>query len=738
MRKYPIEQVRDIGIIAHIDAGKTTVTERVLFYTGISHKIGEVHDGQAIMDWMEQERERGITITSAATTCFWVPADIDKTEANPLRDSEDKKKAQKEHISNGAKQNEYQINIIDTPGHIDFTAEVQRSLRVLGGAVVVFDGVAGVEPQSETVWRQADKFKVPRLCFINKLDRIGASFKKSLDSILEKLSPAALALQIPIGEEDSFEGVIDLLNMKALKFEGDFGQIVKEVILLDEKGQPCPEARELVPDNLLEEAKKCRKKMVEKIVAEDENILEKYLAGKEIPVKDLKKILREAIIKYKLIPVFCGTALKNKGIQPLLDGICNYLPSPKDIPPIKGTNPKTGDEIERKPDDLEKFSALAFKVATDPYVGTLTYFRVYSGSLTRGSYLLNSVTSEKERIGRILRMHAAEREEVEEVFAGDIAATVGLKNTQTGHTLCDPTEPIILEKIVFPEPVISIRVEPKSRADQERIALALKKLSEEDPTFKVKSDLETGETIISGMGELHLEIIIDRMKREFKVESVVGKPQVAYKETILEEAEAEGKYIRQSGGRGQYGHVWLRIKPAEEGKGFKFIDEIKSGIIPREFIPSVEKGVKEAMARGVLAGYPMTDVEVALYNGSFHEVDSSENAFKIAASMAFQEAAKKAKLVLLEPIMKLEVIIPSKFLGDIIGNLSARRGRIEETKDRLNMKIIDTKVPLAEMFGYATTLRSLTEGRGTFTMEFDHYDQVPQSITQEIIEGKRR
>ena len=721
MRQYPIERVRDIGIIAHIDAGKTTVTERVLFYTGISHKIGEVHDGKAIMDWMEQERERGITITSAATTCFWNLTGSGLPDKNKT----------------GEKQNEYRINIIDTPGHIDFTAEVQRSLRVLDGAIVVFDGVAGVEPQSETVWRQADKFKVPRLCFINKLDRVGASFKKSFDSILEKLSPNIVALQIPIGEEENHKGVINLLSMSVLKFEGDFGQIVKEVALLDENGKPCPEARELVSDNLLEEAKNYREKMVEKIVAEDEKILEKYLAGKEIPVKDLKEILRKAVIDYKLIPVFCGSALKNKGVQPLLDAVCDYLPSPKDIPSVDGIDLKTGQTIKRKVDDSESFSALAFKVASDPYVGTLTYLRVYSGSLTSGSYLLNSTTGEKERIGRILIMHAAEREEVKEIFSGDIVATVGLKNTQTGHTLCDKDNPIILEKIVFPKPVISIRIEPKSKADQERIALSLKKLSEEDPTFKVKSDLETGETIISGMGELHLEIIIDRMKREFNVEATVGKPHVAYRETIRQESEAEGKYIRQSGGRGQYGHVWLRIKPREEGQGFKFIDEIKSGIIPKEFIPSVKKGVKEAMDRGVLAGYPMTDIEVALYNGSFHEVDSSENAFKIAASMAFQEAAKKAKLVLLEPIMKLEVVAPSKFLGDIVGNLSARRGRIEETKDRLNIKIIDAKAPLSEMFGYATTLRSLTEGRGNFTMEFDRYNETPQSITQEVIEGKR-
>ena len=699
-RKYPIEKVRDIGIIAHIDAGKTTVTERVLFYTGISHKIGEVHDGQAIMDWMEQEKERGITITSAATTCFWIP-----------RDKERKK------------ENEYQINIIDTPGHIDFTAEVQRSLRVLDGAIVVFDGVAGVEPQSETVWRQADKYNVPRICFVNKLDRMGASFQRSFDSILEKLSPNAVALQIPIGLEGEHQGVIDLLKMKALKFNGDFGQIVEE---------------EEIPESLLAEAKEWRDKLVEKIVAEDENLLEKYLEGEEISNEKLKEVLRQAVLKYKLIPVFCGSALKNKGIQSLLDAVCDYLPSPKDLPSIKGINPKTGEEIERKADDSEKFSALAFKIAADPYVGTLTYFRVYSGSLTSGSYVLNSTTNQKERIGRILRMHSAEREEIKEVFTGDIAATVGLKNTKTGDTLCEEGHPIVLENITFPEPVISIRIEPESKADQEKMGTALKKLSEEDPTFRIKEDLETGETIISGMGELHLDIIVDRMRREFKVNAKVGRPQVAYKETIKQEAEAEGKYIRQSGGRGQYGHVWLRIKPRERGKGFNFVDEIKGGIIPKEFIPAVEKGVKEAMEKGIVAGYPMIDLEAVLYDGSFHEVDSSENAFKIAGSIAFQDAAKKANPVLLEPIMKLEVVVPTEFFGDAIGDLSARRGRIEETKDRLNLKVIDAKVPLAEMFGYATSLRSLTEGRGTFTMEFDCYKEVPQNIAQEIIEGKRR
>ena len=697
-RIYPIERTRDIGIIAHIDAGKTTVTERVLFYTGISHKIGEVHDGKAIMDWMDQERERGITITSAATTCFWTSIDSEKKD-------------------------EYRINIIDTPGHIDFTVEVQRSLRVLDGAVVVFDGVAGVEPQSETVWRQADKFQVPRICFINKLDRMGANFEKSLKSIWQKLSPLAVAVQLPVGEEAEFKGVIDLLNMKMVTFEGDFGQIVKETE---------------IPENLLEKAQEWREKLVEKVAAEDEKLVEKYLAKEEITVAELKKVLRKATLNYKLIPIFCGSALKNKGVQPLLDGVVDFLPSPMDLPSTKGTDPNTGQEIERKAEDIEPFSALAFKITSDPYVGTLTYFRVYSGSLTKGSYILNSTVGKQERIGRILRMHAAEREEVSEIFTGDIAATVGLKSTFTGHSLCDENNPIIFEKITFPEPVISIRVEPKTKADQEKMGLALKKLSEEDPTFRVKGDQETGEIIISGMGELHLEIIVDRMKRDFKVEANVGRPQVAYKETIQKEAEAEGKYIRQSGGRGQYGHVLLRAEPKERGEGFEFIDEIKGGVIPKEFIPAVEKGVREAMEKGVVAGYPLIDLSVALYDGSFHEVDSSEIAFKIAGSMAFQEVCKKAKPILLEPIMKLEVVIPAEFFGDVIGDLSARRGRIEETADRLNLKVISAKIPLVEMFGYATSLRSLTEGRGTFTMEFDCYETVPQNIVQEIIEGKKK
>ena len=689
-RTYAIEKTRDIGIIAHIDAGKTTVTERVLFYTGISHKIGEVHEGEAIMDWMAQEKERGITITAAATTCRWL---------------------------------DYWINIIDTPGHIDFTAEVQRSLRVLDGALVVFDGVAGVEPQSETVWRQADTYKVPRICFINKMDRTGASFEKSLESILQKLTKNAVAVQIPIGQEDKFEGVIDLITQKALYFEGDFGQKVVE---------------KEIPQELKEKAVEARQKMLEKIAAEDHDLLEKFLEKKEIPQETIKKVLRKATLAANLVPVFCGAALRNKGIQPLLDAICYYLPSPKDIPPAQGTDPKTGQDLLRKADDAEPFSALVFKIASDPYVGSLSYFRVYSGTLAKGSYILNSVTLERERIGRILRMHANSRKELDEVFAGDIAATIGLKNTITGHTLCDSSHPVLLEKVFFPEPVIAIRISPQTKADQEKLTLALKKLAEEDPTFRVKEDLETGETIISGMGELHLEILRERMKREFKVEATAGKPQVAYKETILGEAEAEGKYIRQSGGRGQYGDVWLKVKPKKRGEGYEFIDAIKGGTIPQEFIPAVKKGVREAMDKGVVAGYPIVDMEVTLYDGSFHEVDSSEVAFKIAASQALQEASKKAKPFLLEPVMKIEVVVPQEFFGDVIGDLNRRRGIIEETKDRANLKVIAGRVPLGEMFGYATSLRSLTQGRGTFTMEFSHYDRVPKNISQEIIEGKRR
>jgi len=716
MRQYPLEKYRNIGIIAHIDAGKTTVTERILFYTGISHRIGEVHEGQAIMDWMEQERERGITITAAATTCFWMP-----TYRRPKNYAEMSQK-EAEEIK---KQYEHRINIIDTPGHIDFTVEVQRSLRVLDGAVVVFDGVAGVEPQSETVWHQADKFKVPRICFVNKLDRLGASFENSFRSIQERLNPNAVAVQIPIGLEANFEGVVDLITMKAFYFEGEHGEKIIE---------------KEIPDDLKAESEKRRAILLEKIVETNDDLMNKYLEGEPITEEEIRKSLRKATINSELIPVFCGSALKNKGVQLLLDAVLDYLPSPIDLIPIKpiaGNHPKTGEEIIRQPSDSEPFTALAFKIATDPYVGSLTYFRVYSGVLKRGSYVLNSSTGNQERVGRIVRMHANHREEVEEMYAGDLGAIVGLKNTSTGDTLCDPNNPIILEKITFPEPVISVRIEPKTKADQEKLSLALHRLAEEDPTFRISSDQDTGETIISGMGELHLEIIIDRTKREFGVEANIGRPQVAYKETITAESEAEGKYIRQSGGRGQYGHVWLKIRPLERGKGFIFVDKIKGGIIPQEFIPAVEKGVKEAISKGILAGYPLVDLEATLYDGSFHEVDSSEIAFKIAGAMALQEAAKRAKPVILEPIMKVQVITPLEFLGDVTGDLNSKRGRIESISDRLNVKVIDAKVPLAEMFGYATKLRSMTQGRGTFTMEFDHYEEVPKSIEQMIIEGKK-
>jgi len=693
-RKYPIERCRNIGFIAHISAGKTTTTTCVLYYTGRIHKIGTLEKGTTPLDWMIQERERALTIVAAATSCYWKVGG-----------------------------QEYQINIIDTPGHIDFTAEVQRSLRVLDGAIVVFDGSEGVQPQSETVWHQANQFNVPRLCFVNKMDKAGANFMMNLESIWEKLSPNAIPLQIPVGAESKFEGLIDLITMKMLKFEGKEGEIQKEFE---------------IPQEMKSLAEEWRTRLIEKVAAEDVELLEKYLEKKEITPEELRKSLRKEVIACKIFPVFFGSLFKRIGVLPLLDGIVYYLPSPADLPAIKGTNPNTGEIIERKPLDDEPFCALAFKVQIDPYVGTLTYFRVYSGTLKRGSFVLNTTTRERERIGRILRMHADEREEVEEAFAGDILATVGLKNTSTGHTLCDENHPIVLEKVYFPEPVISVRVEPKTKADQEKLATALKKMAEEDPTFKVRVDEETGETLISGMGELHLEIITDRIKREFKVECNTGRPQVAYKETILETGEAEGKYIRQSGGRGQYGHVWLRVEPLERGKGFEFVDAIKGGIIPQEFIPAVEKGVKEAMDKGVLAGYPLIDMRVTLYDGSFHEVDSSEFAFKIAAAMALQEAVKKAKPILLEPIMKVEVICPPEFFGEVIADLSAKRGKIEETEDREKRKIIVAKVPLAEMFGYATTLRSLTQGRGSFTMEFSHYQEVPENIAKEIIEGKRK
>jgi elongation factor G len=702
-RQYAIEKYRNIGIIAHIDAGKTTTSERVLYYTGVSHKIGEVHEGAATMDWMEQERERGITITSAATTCFWVPGDYLKKDRT----------------------NEYRINLIDTPGHIDFTAEVQRSLRVLDGAVVVFDGVAGVEAQSETVWRQADKYNVPRICFINKLDRLGASFEKSLQSIWDKLTPNAVPVQISVGEEADFESIIDLIEMKHVKFEGDMGNDVKKFD---------------IPEELKAKATEWRNKMLEKIVSEDEALMEKYLEGKEISIDEIRATLRKATIACDLVPVFVGSSLKNKGVQLVLDGVIHYLPSPMDLPPVVGIDPNDENiKIERKLDDEEPFCSLAFKVATDPFVGTLTYLRAYSGQFKKGGYLINVTNGERERIGRILRMHANEREEVEDVYAGDIVAVVGLKNTSTGHTLCEEKgQQLILEKITFPEPVISIEVEPKLKADQEKMAVSLRKLQDEDPTFRMETQAETGETILSGMGELHLDIIVDRLKREFGVETNVGRPQVSYKETIERTAEAESKYVKQSGGRGQYGHVKIRLEPRNRGEGFEFVDEIKGGTIPREYIPAVEKGIKEAMAKGVVAGYTMIDMRVALYDGSFHEVDSSEIAFKIAASMAFQDGAKKAGAYILEPIMKLEVVVPPSFLGDVIGDLSSRRGQIEETQDRPGLKVIDAKIPLSEMFSYATNLRSLTEGRGTSTMEFSHYEKVPNNIAQEIIEGKRK
>ncbi len=713
-RDYPLDRVRNFGIIAHIDAGKTTTSERVLFYTGAQHKIGEVHEGETTTDWMEQERERGITITAAAITCFWT-----------LTSEKDKKDTSKKT----------RFNVIDTPGHIDFTVEVKRSMRVLDGAVVVFDGVAGVEPQSETNWRYADEASVPRLCFINKLDRTGASFERSYASILDRLSKKAVRVQIPIGEEAEHEGVIDLLKMKAYRFEGSMGEEVIE-------GE--------IPANLLEDAKKYRAELVERIVENDDVAMSAYLEGKEPTLEELKKILRKAVIANAIFPVFTGSALKNKGVQLVLDGVVDYLPSPLDLPPVKGINPKNGEELTRYANDEEPFTALAFKLQADPFVGQLTFFRVYAGTLEAGSYLYNANTGTKERVGRIVRLQADKREEVKKVFAGEIAAAVGLKDTRTSHTLCAEDAPIILEQIKFPEPVVSLRIEPKTKADQEKMGMALKKLSDEDPTFRVTSAEETGETIISGMGELHLEILVDRMKREFTVEANVGKPQVAYRETILGSSEAEGKYIKQTGGRGQYGHVRIRMKklePLEEGAKiaknvtredhFEFINNIKGGVIPQEFIGPVEKGLRESMDRGVLAGFPMVDVSIDLYDGSYHDVDSSEIAFKIAASMAFKDAATRSKPVLLEPIMKIEVVVPAQFMGDITGNLSGKRGAIEGMEDRGMNKAISAKVPLSEMFGYTTTLRSMTEGRGSMTMEFDHYDVVPKNVADEIIASRK-
>jgi elongation factor G len=675
-----------MGFAAHIDAGKTTTTERVLFYSGRLHKIGEVHDGTATMDWMAQEKERGITITSAATTTFW-----------------------KDH----------RINIIDTPGHVDFTVEVERSLRVLDGVVVIFCAVGGVQPQSETVWRQATRYEVPRIAFINKMDRVGSDFYRVVEQIEERLLARPVPLQLPIGAEDKFQGMVDLVEMEAIVYEDEMGMKL---------------ARKPIPDDLKEKAKQYHEKLIEAAAEADDKLLEKYMASHTLSKEEIKIGIRKATIGAKIIPVVCGSAFKNRGVQPMLDIIIDYLPSPVDKKDVKGFNPKSGEEEERKAEDSEPFSALAFKIMSDPYVGRLTFFRVYSGVLKAGSYLFNAVKEKKERIGRILQMHANKREEIPEIRAGDIAAAVGLKFTSTGDTLCDPDKPVVLEAIQFPEPVIFVAIEPKTKADQEKLGIALSKLAEEDPTFKVKGDPETGQTIISGMGELHLEIIVDRLLREFRVEANVGKPQVAYRETIRGKAEVESKFIRQTGGRGQYGHVWINVEPTEVGKGFEFENKIVGGSIPREYIPAVEAGIKEAMATGVLAGYPVIDVKVSLFDGSYHEVDSSEIAFKIAGSMAFKNGIMKSKPVLLEPLMKVEVVVPEQYMGEVMGDISSRRGRIEGMEAHKGTQTIRAKIPLSTMFGYATALRSLTQGRGTYSMEFSEYDEVPKNIATGIIE----
>ena len=712
-RKYPLEKVRNFGIVAHVDAGKTTTTERILYYTGRSHKIGEVHDGAATMDWMEQEQERGITITSAATTCFWTPS----------------------YKDNKGKGSEYRFNIIDTPGHVDFTAEVERSLKVLDGGVVVFDGNAGVEPQSETVWRQADKYGVPRMCFINKLDKVGADFDRAFQSILDRLTKDAVMLQLPIGTESDFHGVIDLLTMKAYYFKGDMGNDI---------------VTEEIPEEYRAKAEEKRNALVEKIIEDNEEMMNRYFAGEELGVDELKEELRKQTIANKCVPVLGGSAFKNVGVQLMLDAVVDYMPSPIDIPPVQGTDPRTGEVVVRHASDEEPFAALAFKLALDPFVGQITFFRVYSGTLKAGSYVLNTRSGNKERIGRILRMHSNEREEVSEVFAGEIAAAVGLKDIKTSDTLCDLDAPIVLDEITFPEPVVSLKIEPKTKADQEKMGIALSRLASEDPTFKVTTDPETLDTVISGMGELHLDIIVDRMKREFGVEANIGKPQVAYRETILGNAEAEEKYIKQTGGRGQYGHVKIKVKPMEElpedaelpknverDEGFEFINNIKGGVIPQEYIPACKKGFKESMQRGILAGYPMTNVSVDLFDGSYHEVDSSEVAFKVASTRAFQEAAKNANPVLLEPMMKVEVVVPEEYIGDVTGDLSSRRGIVEGVEDRGFVQAIKAVVPLSEMFGYIGNLRSMTSGRGNFTMEFLRYDVVPQNVAEDIISSRR-
>ncbi len=687
-REFALEKTRNIGIMAHIDAGKTTTTERILFYTGKIHKIGETHEGAAQMDWMEQEQERGITITSAATTCFW-----------------------KNH----------RINIIDTPGHVDFTAEVERSLRVLDGAVAVFCAKGGVEPQSETVWRQADKYHVPRICFVNKMDIIGANFYRVVDMIKDRLRANPVPVQLPIGKEDTFTGIVDLVNMTAITYGDDLGQQINFVE---------------IPEDMMDLAEEYRENLLDSISEYDDELMMKYLEGEEITAEEIKKVIRKATIDGKITPVLCGSAYKNKGVQPLLDAIVDYLPSPIDIPPVKGVSVDGDETLERYSSDDEPFSALAFKIVTDPYVGKLAYFRVYSGTLKSGSYIYNATKGKKERIGRILQMHANKRQEIDEVFAGDIAAIVGLKNTTTGDTLCDENHPIVLESMDFPDPVIEVAIEPKTKASQEKMSQALAKLAEEDPTFKTYTNEETGQTIIAGMGELHLEIIVDRLLREFKVEANVGSPQVAYKETITIPVEAEGKYVRQSGGHGQYGHVKIKVEPQEPGKGYEFVNQIVGGVIPKEFIPAVDSGVQEAMDSGILGGYPVVDIKVTLYDGSYHEVDSSEMAFKIAASMALKEALQKAKPVLLEPIMKVEVIVPEEYMGDVIGDINSRRGRIEGMEPRDGVQVVKAFVPLGEMFGYATDLRSKTQGRAVYTMQFDHYEQVPNNIAEKILGNK--
>lgn len=686
-REFTLQKTRNIGIMAHIDAGKTTTTERILFYTGVNHKIGEVHDGAATMDWMEQEQERGITITSAATTCHWKG---------------------------------YRVNIIDTPGHVDFTVEVERSLRVLDGSVAVFSAKDGVQTQSETVWRQADHYHVPRIAFINKMDTTGANFLRAVGTIEDRLHARAVAMQLPIGQQDTFVGIIDLLERKAEVYKDDDGKQI--------------EFQE-VPEDMKDLVEEYREKICEIAAEGDDTLMEKYLEGEELSIDEIKKSIRKQVLACKLFPVFCGSAYKNKGIQMILDAVIDYLPSPLDVPPVKGTLPDGG-EAERAVDDNAPMSALAFKIMTDPFVGKLAFFRVYSGQMHQGTYVLNSTKGKKERVGRIVQMHANSRKEIDAAYTGDIAAAVGFKDVTTGDTLCDMDNPIILEKMEFPEPVISVAVEPKTKADQEKMGIALQRLAEEDPTFKVRTDPETSQTIISGMGELHLDIIVDRMKREFKVDATVGKPQVAYRETIKKTVEAEGKFVRQTGGHGQYGHCWLRLEPRQPGEGFEFANEVVGGVIPKEFINPVQNGVEAAMEDGVVAGYPMVDIKVTVFDGSYHDVDSSEMAFKVAGSMAFKEGARKADPVLLEPYMKVVVEVPEQYMGDVIGGLNSRRGRIEGMETENSESKINGFVPLSEMFGYATSLRSSTQGRGTFTMTFDHYEEVPKAISQQITEER--